>query len=554
MGRARACCQSGGREGEEEEGKTSDRRRLGAQDTGAERKGKGSGVRRDQGALGLREPPFRADEKATRTCGPLSEERSRRLRFGCPFERHGEGGVLWPLGESSGERTWRRDLRHREPLALFCRLGGDCGQSREIDPLRHAARREKRDQAGGAEFGGLHHHELGGGAFEKRKKEDKGRLGFGEAEAVLDDELDLFAFQGDDTGPPLASRLVEEAESFSHLEPHDVAKIMGLLPAETEALAGGRERNVIEADGTVHGREAMTHTDIVRDGWLARLPPKLQAYALLGRFDRPIGAWLLFLPGLWSLLLAHPKPLEGFSLALRFALGALLMRAAGCVVNDLWDRDLDRKVARTRLRPLASGALSEIEALGFLIFLLIPAAAILLSLPRTAIALGLLSLLLVATYPLAKRVTYWPQVVLGFTFGWGALLGYAAVRDRLDAASLILYAATIFWILGYDTVYAHQDREDDALVGIKSTALLFGRKSRPFLAFCYGVTLILLLVSGWMAGLGAGFYLLMGLPAVLLFRQVVRLDIDDPRLCLALFKANREVGLAVALALLAGLL
>jgi len=298
----------------------------------------------------------------------------------------------------------------------------------------------------------------------------------------------------------------------------------------------------------------MTHTDIVRDGWLARLPPKLQAYALLGRFDRPIGAWLLFLPGLWSLLLAHPKPLEGFSLALRFALGALLMRAAGCVVNDLWDRDLDRKVARTRLRPLASGALSEIEALGFLIFLLIPAAAILLSLPRTAIALGLLSLLLVATYPLAKRVTYWPQVVLGFTFGWGALLGYAAVRDRLDAASLILYAATIFWILGYDTVYAHQDREDDALVGIKSTALLFGRKSRPFLAFCYGVTLILLLVSGWMAGLGAGFYLLMGLPAVLLFRQVVRLDIDDPRLCLALFKANREVGLAVALALLAGLL
>lgn len=298
----------------------------------------------------------------------------------------------------------------------------------------------------------------------------------------------------------------------------------------------------------------MTHTDIVREGWLARLPPKLQAYALLGRFDRPIGAWLLFLPGLWSLLLARPAPGQALSLIARFAAGALLMRAAGCVVNDLWDRDLDRRVTRTRDRPLASGALSVSEAAGFLLLLLIPSAAILLSLPRTAIALGLLSLLLVATYPLAKRITHWPQMVLGFTFGWGALLGYAAVRDRLDAASLAIYAAAIFWILGYDTIYAHQDREDDALVGIRSTARLFGERSRSFLALCYALTLAFLLTAGRLAGLGAGFYVVMALPAGLLFRQVARLDIHDPRLCLALFRANREVGLAVGLAILAGIL
>lgn len=298
----------------------------------------------------------------------------------------------------------------------------------------------------------------------------------------------------------------------------------------------------------------MTHTDIVREGWLARLPPKLQAYALLGRFDRPIGAWLLFLPGLWSILLARPGLAEGLSMIARFALGALLMRAAGCVVNDLWDRDLDRKVTRTQGRPLASGALSETEAALFLALLLIPSAAILLSLPRAAVALGLASLLLVATYPLAKRVTYWPQVMLGFTFGWGAILGYAAVRGRLEAPVFALYAAAIFWILGYDTVYAHQDREDDALVGIKSTALLFGERSRPFLAVCYALTVAFLALAGALAHLGAGFYLVLLLPAALLARQVVQLDINDPRLCLALFKANREVGLAVALALLAGIL
>ena len=202
-------------------------------------------------------------------------------------------------------------------------------------------------------------------------------------------------------------------------------------------------------------------TDIRRDGWVTRLPRTLQPYAVLARLDRPIGAWLLFLPGLWSILLARPAPAQGARLALLFALGAVVMRGAGCVVNDMWDRDLDRQVTRTAGRPLASGALRMREAAAFLALLLLAGLLILLQLDPAAQGLGVLSLLLVAVYPLAKRVTWWPQAVLGVTFGWGAPMGYAAVTGRLDPAALVLHAAAFAWILGYDTIYAHQDREDD---------------------------------------------------------------------------------------------
>ncbi len=174
------------------------------------------------------------------------------------------------------------------------------------------------------------------------------------------------------------------------------------------------------------------------------------------------------------------------------------MRAAGCVVNDLWDRDIDRMVARTAGRPLASGALRPRQALVFLAVLLLAGLAILLQLNGLAQALGAASLLLVALYPLAKRVTWWPQLVMGFTFGFGAPLGYAAGAGRVDAAWAALYGAAILWDLGFDTIYAHQDREDDALVGVKSTARLFGERTAPFLAACYGGT-VLLLVAGRLA-------------------------------------------------------
>jgi len=294
------------------------------------------------------------------------------------------------------------------------------------------------------------------------------------------------------------------------------------------------------------------YTDIRAGGWVARLPEAWRPFALLMRLDRPIGSWLLALPGFWAFALAAPAWGRGLWLTFLFGLGAVLMRGAGCVVNDLWDRDLDRQVERTAGRPLASGAVTPRQALAFLLGLLAVSFVILLQLPWAAILLGVLSLVPIALYPLAKRVTDWPQAVLGMVFSWAAPTGYAAATGGLDAAAIALWAAGFFWILGYDTIYAHQDREDDALVGIRSTALRFGERTRPFLAACYGVTLALLALAGALAGLSWWFAPALLLPAALLARQVALLDIRDPAMCLRLFKANRDVGLAVALAFLIG--
>ncbi|HTI01366.1 MAG TPA: 4-hydroxybenzoate octaprenyltransferase [Acidisoma sp.] len=296
----------------------------------------------------------------------------------------------------------------------------------------------------------------------------------------------------------------------------------------------------------------VAHTDIDRDGWIGKLPASLAPYAILARLDRPIGAWLLFLPGLWSILLARAPRGETVRLIILFAIGSLVMRSAGCVVNDMWDRKIDRLVARTAGRPLASGALSMRQAAAFLALLLCVGLAVLLSLNRAAQLLGAASLILVALYPAAKRVTWWPQAMLGITFGFGAPLGYVAATGQFDLAALLLYAAVFFWILGYDTIYAHQDREDDALVGIGSTARLFAATSVPFLAVCYGLSILLLVAAGLAAGFGALYLIVLILPACMLARQVWRLDVDDGPLCLALFKHNKWVGLAVGLAFLLG--
>ncbi len=297
----------------------------------------------------------------------------------------------------------------------------------------------------------------------------------------------------------------------------------------------------------------MAHTDIVAGGWVARLPPGWRPYALLVRLDRPIGAWLLFLPGLWGILLAPGVDwrTRAWLIAL-FGVGSVIMRGAGCVVNDLWDRDLDRRVARTAGRPLASGALRPRDAFAFLAALLAAGLLILLQLNGLAIALGVASLLPIAVYPLFKRFTFWPQAMLGITFGWGAHMGYAAAAGVLDPAAALNYAASFMWILGYDTIYAHQDREDDALIGVRSTARLFAERTAPFVAVCYVATVALVALAGWYVGLGWGFYALLPVPAAVLAWQVVTLDIADPAGCLRRFKANREVGLLVGLAILAG--
>jgi 4-hydroxybenzoate polyprenyltransferase len=293
-------------------------------------------------------------------------------------------------------------------------------------------------------------------------------------------------------------------------------------------------------------------TDIRAGGWVARLPQGLRPYALLGRFDRPIGAWLLVLPGFWGLAVAAPDVGTGLWLALLFLLGAFAMRAAGCVVNDWWDRDFDRQVERTRDRPLAAGTVTPGGALLFLGALCAVGLGVLVQLPWVAILFGAASLLPIAVYPLAKRVTDYPQAVLGFVFSWAAPTGYAAATGTLDGVALVLWAAGFCWILGYDTIYAHQDRVDDAAVGIRSTALTFGARSARFVGTCYAMAVGLLLAAGWMAGLSAWFLPALLPAAALLAWQVATLDIDDPARCLMLFKANREVGLLVALAFVIG--
>ena len=285
---------------------------------------------------------------------------------------------------------------------------------------------------------------------------------------------------------------------------------------------------------------------------MRHLPRTLIPYAILGRFDRPIGSWLLFLPGLWSIALAARNFSLGLWLTVLFLVGSWAMRAAGCVVNDLWDRKLDRLVERTKGRPLASGILKPIDALVFLALLLAIGLFILSQLDNPARLLGVASLIPVALYPLAKRVTWWPQVALGLIFSWGAPMGFAAAAGALHWPALPLYLAAFFWIIGYDTIYAHQDREDDALIGVKSTARLFGRRTAPLLIFCYSAAIVLLGVSMAMMKLSWFGVFALVLPAALLARQVVKLDIDNPELCLSLFKSNREVGLTVALAILIG--
>ncbi|GAB5471300.1 MAG: 4-hydroxybenzoate octaprenyltransferase [Rhodospirillales bacterium] len=290
-------------------------------------------------------------------------------------------------------------------------------------------------------------------------------------------------------------------------------------------------------------------SDIHRDHWLYRLlPAATWPYLSMMRADRPIGTWLLFLPCLWALLMApltEGQTPEWWLIPL-FALGAFVMRGAGCTFNDIADRDIDAKVGRTAGRPLPSGQVSLRQALVFLAGQLLVGFLVLICLPWPAIWLGVASLALVFTYPFMKRVTYWPQAFLGFTFNWGALLAWAASVESLAWPAVALYLAGLFWTLGYDTIYAHQDREDDALIGVKSTALKLGRQTRPWVAGFYLLTLVGWGLAGWLAGLGWIYALGLLAAAVQLTWQVATLDIDDGGNCLTRFKSNKWAGLLLA--------
>jgi 4-hydroxybenzoate polyprenyltransferase len=245
---------------------------------------------------------------------------------------------------------------------------------------------------------------------------------------------------------------------------------------------------------------------------------------------------------------AAREPVNHWHLVL-FFIGAFAMRGAGCTWNDIVDRDLDAQVERTRSRPIPSGQVSVRAAAVFLVLQALLGLAVLLAFNRFAVATGVASLAIVAVYPFMKRFTYWPQIWLGFAFSWGALMGWAAAFGRLDPPAYLLYAGAIAWVIGYDTIYAHQDREDDALIGVKSTAILFGAHTKPLIAGFYALAVVLLALAGWSAGAGLVFALGLALFAAHLAWQIARLDIDDPLSCLAVFKSNRDAGLILFVAL-----
>jgi 4-hydroxybenzoate polyprenyltransferase len=301
--------------------------------------------------------------------------------------------------------------------------------------------------------------------------------------------------------------------------------------------------------------DAAARVSDATDNWVdTRAPLWSRPYLRLSRLDRPIGSWLLLMPCWWSAALAAGIAHDISRLPLivvLFLIGAFAMRGAGCTWNDITDRDLDALVERTRSRPIPAGQVSVPQAAVFLVLQALVGLTVLLQFNRFAVGCGIASLIIVAVYPFMKRITYWPQIVLGLAFSWGALMGFAVTFGRIDATALVLYAGSIAWVIGYDTIYAHQDTEDDALIGIKSTALLFGGRTRPALMVFYGLAVALIGVAlalagaGWMAWLGLAAF------AVHLVSQIERLEIGDPQICLRIFKSNRNAGLLLFAGLLA---
>ncbi|SEJ27761.1 4-hydroxybenzoate polyprenyltransferase [Sphingomonas sp. OV641] len=281
-------------------------------------------------------------------------------------------------------------------------------------------------------------------------------------------------------------------------------------------------------------------------GLVAALPASIRPFALLARFDRPIGWWLLFWPGAWAVALAG-SAVERWTLIIWLLVGSIAMRGAGCVYNDIVDRDLDASVARTRSRPIASGAVSVKAAWLWLLVLCLIGLIVLLQLRLDTAILAIASLALVAAYPFMKRITWWPQAWLGLVFSWAALVGWLESWGTLTAAGLLLYGGTIFWVIGYDTIYALQDREDDALIGVRSSALRMGRHVRGGTFICYALALLLWAAAFWLHRPDPLVWLALLPMALHLVWQVATLRPDDGAGALARFRANRFAGLLMFL-------
>ncbi|MBL4804076.1 MAG: 4-hydroxybenzoate octaprenyltransferase [Alphaproteobacteria bacterium] len=298
------------------------------------------------------------------------------------------------------------------------------------------------------------------------------------------------------------------------------------------------------------------HTDIRKQDWIEKLPDTVQPYIYLMRLDRPIGIWLLLFPGWWSILLASHSSMVSMGSIIYalvvFFIGAVVMRGAGCIINDLWDKNIDLKVERTAGRPLASGALTSIQAIQLLVGLLFAGFTILITLSGTTIVLGILTIPMIISYPLFKRFTYWPQAALGLTFNFGALMGWTAITGGLAWAPFAMYVGCFFWTMGYDTIYAHQDREDDAIVGVKSTALKFGDDSKKWVSGFYAAAFLFFLLAFYLAGVGFVGLLMLGAVGGHFFWQIKQWHLDSNSSALRMFKSNRDLGFVMLAVILSG--
>ncbi len=300
---------------------------------------------------------------------------------------------------------------------------------------------------------------------------------------------------------------------------------------------------------------APTVPDAPPDNWVHRYAPAwFRPYARLARFDRPIGGWLLLFPCWWALALAEHANGAAYPsiwFAFLFLIGAFVMRGAGCTYNDIVDRDIDAGVARTRGRPIPSGEVSVKAAVAFMLLQCLIGLAVLLQFNWYTVVLGASSLLLVAIYPFMKRITNWPQLVLGLTFKWGALVGWTAARGELEWPAVVLYLGCVTWTIGYDTLYAHQDKEDDLTLGLGSTALRFGDQTKSWVSGLYAFAILMWALAAWLSGVGSIGMMALVAAAAHMSWQVVTLDISNPANCLKRFKSNRDLGWLVFAGLVA---
>ncbi len=328
------------------------------------------------------------------------------------------------------------------------------------------------------------------------------------------------------------------------------------IPPDAHAAASNasaRTAAVASAAAAIASEETPPVADAAPGNWVDHLAPKaLRPYLRLARLDRPIGTWLLLFPCWWGVSLAgvaDRKPYPNLWFLFLVMVGAFLMRGAGCAYNDYVDRDIDAKVARTASRPIPSGQVTPFQALAFATLLAALAFLVLIQFNWFTIQVGAASLVIVAIYPFLKRYTNWPQVGLGLAFNWGALLGWTAVKGSLGWPAVLLYLGSICWTIGYDTIYAHQDKKDDQSIGLKSTAITFGENSPTWIGGFYAAAVTLWLIAGFMAGAHLIFVTAVVLVSLQLSWQVVTLDVDNPANCLRRFRSNRDVGIALFLGL-----